>query len=270
VQIDLFGIKKLFIEQGFVVVPIIQLIHKIPLLLSIFDNLIEKVEYLGSKGIVRIHVSDFEDVMTKGTSWGCDHIFSPNLREQDLLDIVSLEPIPSIVRFILGEKIRWTAGHGLWSPKRCDYYLHWHRDTRRDLWIKKNSDPCCHVQVCIALRNESVIRIVPGSHIRNLEEWEYKYIEESDKHSDHPDQIIIHIPAGYAVFFNTYALHRAECLKQNVRRAIHFGFTNVDSNVQEQYRLGKSFDWLSDQNFIDVQSPFLQQCIQEEINWHKK
>jgi hypothetical protein len=260
-------LKQQFIELGFIVIPIPELLHHIPSLLNSFENLISSAENLGSKGLVKIRASNLENVNISGMSWGCDHIFSPELLKQDLLDIASLEPIPFIVRSILGDKVRWTAGHGHWSPKNGDYYLHWHRDTRRNLWKQGVSNSHCHIQVCVALKDESVIWIVPSSHLRNLDEWEYKYIEESDKYSVHPYQIIPKIPAGSALFFNTYLLHRAECSKSNIRRAIHFGFTKVDTNVSESYRLGKNFDWLADKNFFDVQSPFLQKCIQEQIIW---
>ncbi len=264
------NLKHQFINKGFVVVPIPDLLNRIPTLINSFDTVINKAESLGAKGLVKIRKSDLEDMSGSGWSWGCDHIFAPELLNQDLLDIASLEPIPFIVRYILGNRIRWTGGHGHWSPKNYDYYLHWHRDTRPNLWKNAHFEPCSHVQVCVALQKEAVIWLVPGSHLRYLEEWEYKYIEGDDKHNEHPHQIIPEIPAGSALIFNTYTLHRAQCSKNDKRRSIHFGFTKTDNTIQEVYRLGKHFDWLSEQNFINAQSTFLQQCIREQIVWQQK
>jgi hypothetical protein len=255
--------EKQFIEHGYFVTEIPDLLDRIPILISKFENLIINAEYLGSLGHVKIRKSDLELMKGNGWSWGCDHIYSPELRSQELLDLASLEPIPTMIHRILGDRVKWTGGHGHWSPETYDYYLHWHRDTRRHLWRNGNPNSRCHVQVCIALAEESVIRIVPSSHLRDLDSWEYRYIDV-DIHENHPDQLVIKIPAGSALFFNTYTLHRAYCSKNSIRRALHFGFTSADAEI-EPGRVGKCFDWLSDVNFINAQSTFLKKCINEQL-----
>ena len=183
-----------------------------------------------------------------GWSWGCDHIYSPDLREQVLLDFVSMDPIPCLMRRILGDRVRFSGGHGHWSPVSYDYYLHWHRDTRRERWHLGNPDRRSHVQVCLALTDEAVVRVVPGSHLRNLEPWEHGYIS-TNPHGDHPNQLIAYIPAGSALLLNTYSFHRAQCEKETVRRSLHYGFTRVGSE-SEPGRLGKVLEWLCEPAFL--------------------
>lgn len=257
-----------FLKKGFVIIKIKSLENKIPYLLKIYDELIAKAEELGKNGLVKIRKSNNIQVTDYGWSWGCDHIFSPPLYNQELLDIVSLDPLPILIKNILGSKVRFSGGHGHWSPQNYDYYLHWHRDTRRHLWKFGNTDPRAHIQVCIALMDESVIRIVPGSHLRDLSSEEEVFLGEFHHHN-HPNQVIINIPAGHALLFNTYTFHRAQCEKENTRRSLHFGFTRVDSKP-EPGRQGKKQEWMHDKEFINKQTKFLQECIYYQIEEDNK
>ena len=260
---DLEQIEKDFIHLGFAIIAIPEIIQRLPILLNDFETLIHNSESGGLNGQIKIRKSDLVSMTGTGWSWGCDHIFIPQLRQQSLLDLASIGLIPTIIHRILGDRVRWTGGHGHWSPETYDYYLHWHRDTRPEFWDKGNNDPRCHVQVCVALTPESVIRIVPSSHVRDLESWEYRFLKE-EKYGVHPDEVVINLPAGHVLFFNTYTLHRAYCSNSNIRRAIHFGFTRVNS-LPEQGRVGKYFDWLASPEFMNTQSIFLRQCIQEQV-----
>lgn len=262
-NLDLKKIKTDFMQLGYTTIHVPEITKELPKLLTIYENLILTSEHLGIIGDAKIRKSELVGMSGSGWSWGCDHIFSPLLHQQPLLDLVSLHPIPEIIHKILGERVRWTGGHGHWSPKTYDYYLHWHRDTRPHLWYKGNNDPACHIQICMALSSEKVIRIVPKSHMRNITPWEQRFLKE-DKYDNHPYEITIHLEPGDLLFFNTYTLHRAYCSKDNIRRALHFGFTRVNS-IPEDGRLGKSFDWLKNPDFFDKQSTFLQNCINEQV-----
>lgn len=252
-----------FLADGFAVVPIPGVKERLPLALSGFERLIANAERLGRMGQAKVRKSDLVGTEGVGWSWGCDHIYSPALRDQILLDLVSLEPIPSLVRRILGERVRFSGGHGHWSPVSYDYYLHWHRDTRRERWHLGNLDHRAHIQVCIALTEESVVRVVPGSHLRDLEPWEHGFITENP-HGNHPAQVTPIIPAGSALFLNTYTFHRAQCGKDSPRRSLHFGFTRVGS-TPEPGRQGKVLEWLGEPDFLANQSGFLRACIDEQI-----
>lgn len=256
-------VEAQFLAEGFAVVAVPGVRERLHAGLAAFERLIANAENLGRLGQVKIRKSDLVEIDATGWSWGCDHIYSPALREQVLLDLVSLDPIPCLVRRILGERVRFSGGHAHWSPVSYDYYLHWHRDTRRERWHLGNPDPRSHVQVCLALTDEAVVRVVPGSHLRNLEPWEHGYIS-TNPHGDHPNQLIAYIPAGSALFLNTYSFHRAQCQKETVRRSLHYGFTRVGSE-SEPGRQGKVLEWLAEPAFLFNQSEFLRECIEEQI-----
>ena len=256
-------LEEQFLVDGFAVAPIIGVKDRLQAALPAFERLITNAEELGRMGRAKVRKSGFIEMDSIGWSWGCDHIYSPALREQVLLDLVSLSPIPSFVRRILGERVRFSGGHGHWSPASYDYYLHWHRDTRRERWQLGNLDRRSHVQVCLALAEEAVVRIVPASHLRDLEPWEHDYIN-ANPHGEHPHQVIAQVPAGSALFLNTYTFHRAQCRKETPRRSLHFGFTRVGSDP-EPGRHGKVLEWLCDPDFLANQSEFLRKCIKEQI-----
>lgn len=252
-----------FFSAGYLVVPVLNIERRFDVALAAYDRLIANSERLGRLGLAKVRKSNTTLIDGHGWSWGCDHIYSPELREQTLLDLVSLEPIPDLVRSILGPRVRFSGGHGHWSPVTYDYYLHWHRDTRRERWHLANPDPRSHVQVCLALTDEAVVRVIPGSHLRALEPWEHRFITD-EPHGDHPDQTVARIPAGSVLLLNTYTFHRAQCAKETTRRSLHFGFTRVGAEP-EPGRVGKVFEWLGDIAFLATQTMFLRSCIEEQL-----
>lgn len=252
-----------FLTDGFSIIDLPEIHKFIQPALSAFERLINNAEQLGIIGHAKVRKSNNIEPEGKGWSWGCDHIYSPLLREQILLDLASLNPLPEILQRILGDRIRFSGGHGHWSPINYDYYLHWHRDTRRERWHLANLDPRSHVQVCIALKDEEVIRIVPGSHLRDLDSWEYKFIT-TFPHGDHPQQVVVKVPAGSVLLLNTYTFHRAQCQKETHRRCLHYGFSRIGAKP-EPGRQDKFFHWLSDPNFLSKQTNFLKTCINEQI-----
>lgn len=252
-----------FLEQGYTVIPSEHIAPLLPCALAAFDRLIERAEALGLEGRAKVRKSDYAVAEGRGWSWGCDHIYQPDLREQFLLDLVSLPPFPEAIRRILGERVMFSGGHGHWSPLTTDYVLHWHRDTRRHLWYRHNPDPRAHVQLCLALVDEAVVRVVPGSHLRDLEPWEERFLGP-DAHADHPNQRIVSVPAGWALLLNTFTFHRAECPRMIKRRSLHFGFTRVGA-AREPGRQLKALPWMADEEFIKRQTPFLQSAIREQL-----
>jgi hypothetical protein len=253
-----------FLERGYAVVAAEGGVPSLPGALAAYDRLIDRAEDLGLEGKVKIRKSDYARPEGRGWSWGCDHIYHPDLREQALLDLASLPPFPEIIGRILGPRVMFSGGHGHWSPVTTDYVLHWHRDTRRALWAQRNPDPRCHVQLCLALVDEAVVRIVPGSHLRDLEPWEERFITD-DPHGTHQAEETAVVPAGSAVLLNTYTFHRAECLREKIRRSLHFGFTRVGA-APEPGRQLKALPWMADEAFIACQTPFLQAAVREQLS----
>lgn len=257
-----------FLEQGYTTVEIPSLMPVPTRFLKTFDGLIRDAERLGAAGEVKARKSSLVDMQGNGWSWGCDHIFAPALRRQALLDLVNLPPLPEILNAILGPRMRLSGGHGHWSPENYDYFLHWHRDTRPERWRFRNSDPRAHVQVCLALRDERVVRIVPGSHLLDLTEADAQWIVDCP-HERHPREVIPTISAGSALLLNTCTLHRAQCSSQDRRRSLHFGFTRVGA-TPEPGRRPKHFTWMADPKFLEAQSPFIRACLEEQAAFTAK
>lgn len=255
--------ERQFIQQGFTVVPGAISAQELEDCVVEMDALILRAELLGKAGVVKVRKSDRVDMEGAGWSWGCDHIFRPELRAQRLLELVSRPPFPQILERILGPRMRFSGGHGHWSPTRYDYYLHWHRDTRRSAWRSAPADSRAHVQVCLALRAESAVWIVPGSHLRELSLAEWEHVTNTP-HAPLAGQIQPVIPAGAALFLNTQTLHRAQCHRNEPRRSLHFGFTRVGA-ARESGREGHVQHWLRDARFRGSQSTFLRSAIDEQI-----
>jgi hypothetical protein len=265
--VELKTLELQFLERGFAVVPGAISADELAACADAFDSLIAKAEDLGGRGLVRVRRSDRVGIEGRGWSWGCDHVFQPLLCDQRLLNLVGRPPFPELLELILGPRFRFCGGHGHWSPTNYDYYLHWHRDTRRERWWFGNTDPRCHVQLCLALREEGVVRLVPGSHLRDLVDSEAPLVT-SHPHGAHPQEVTPVIPAGSALLLNTYTLHRAQCSRSTPRRALHFGFTRVGA-ATEPGRSGHPQPWLGNPAFFLAQSPFLRLAIQAQLSFEE-
>ena len=143
---DLAKAEQAFLERGYAIVAAQGGVPSLPEALAAYDRLIDRAETLGLEGKVKIRMSDNARPEGRGWSWGCDHIYQPDLCEQALLDLASQPPFPEIIQRILGPRVMFSGGHAHWSPVTSDYVLHWHRDTRRTLWAQRNPDPRCHIQ----------------------------------------------------------------------------------------------------------------------------
>ena len=259
--------EQQFIDEGFVVVTLNISERQRSECLIAYERLIQKAEALGALGQVKTRKSDFATTAGSGWAWGCDHVYAPELREQMLLDIASSSPVPDLVYRILGARVRFSGGHAHWSPQSYDYYLHWHRDTRRDRWPYGNPDCRSHVQVCVAITDESVVHIVPRSHRRDIVDYEQDFFDKTP-HGKHPDEVCPKVAAGQALFLNTFTLHRAQCDYTYLRRSLHFGFTRIGS-APEPGRRGHAQPWLAEPNFMMRQTRFMQNCIAEELHYQQ-
>ena len=94
-----------FLERGYAFVAAQGGIPLLPRALAAYDLLIDRAEALGLEGKVKIRKSDHALLEGRGWSWGCDHIYQPDLREQALLDLASLPPFPEIIQHILGPRV---------------------------------------------------------------------------------------------------------------------------------------------------------------------
>jgi len=253
-----------FLRDGYLVTPVPATQAVLDDVRSTYESLIATAEALGSSGLVKTRKSNRVEASGRGWSWGCDHIHSPELRRQALLEIANMDPIPGLVTSILGPRIRFCGAHGHWSASTYDYYLHWHRDTRRERWGQGNPDTRAHVQVCVALVDEAVVWVVPGSHVRDLMLQEERFIT-THPHAPHPEQVIVSVPAGHALLLNTYTLHRAQCERNCTRRSLHFGFGRVGADA-EPGRAIKVWPWLTEPAFLAEQTPFLRNAILEQVD----
>lgn len=254
-----------YLVDGYCVVKVAKLQHCIDGLREAFDRLVYRAESLGPCGLAATRHSTHQQIVGYGWSWGCDHVFMPELREQSLLDVASFDPIPELVHSIVGQRVRFSAGHAHWTPANYDYKLHWHRDTRRIHWREGNKDRRAHVQVCVALSDESAVTLVPGSHVQDLTSQQLDWFE-AHPFGVHAIQTTPNVPAGSALILNTFALHRAECSKDHRRRSIHFGFSRVDAPCEVE-RPPKIHDWMANPKFQSSQTQFLRKSIQEEVGF---
>jgi hypothetical protein len=100
-----------------------------------------------------------------------------------------------------------------------------------------------------ALYDESCLIIVPKSHNRVRTAQERQITLESPL-GEMPGQLVVHLKAGQAVFYNNNILHRAVYFKDNKRATLHASMgTIIGGSHRAQNILQHGLNWMREERF---------------------
>lgn len=162
---------------------------------------------------------------TEGTNiWGVQHLLHPKLLARDTFaELYFGDSILDVVKELLGlksdsnadDKLVMELFNLLVSPGQSrDFELCWHRDDVRPDVAPENEETQLnekspygrqlHAQYNVALYDDASLVVVPGSHNRVRTETE----RSAEPYAILPDQLIVELKPGDAVFYNSNILHR--------------------------------------------------------------
>lgn len=191
-------------------------------------------------------------------TWGVDDIFNPGLYDQSFGDYLSNTRLLSIVHSILGDELRFWNAHVLWEPLKKSYDLEWHRDGVNMKPMHTNT----HVLFNLALEPETSLIVLPGSHIKQLNDEESGILKD-DKRGDLPAQQIVSCEVGDIVFMNLWILHRGRYALGDKRRVLHF-------NLQPRYEIyggHTSHVWMREEDYLSAMPPIVAKLMKNLIEW---
>ena len=166
--------------------------------------------------------------------WGVQHLLHPEMTVRDTFAALYFsDEVLDVVKELVGlkddpeadDKLVMELFNLLVSPsENKDFELEWHRDDIRPdaspeeeeklLAEKSPNGHQLHAQYNIALFDDASLIVVPGSHKRVRTETE----RNADPYEPNlPDQVVVELKSGDAVFYNSNILHRG------IYRGINYG-----------------------------------------------
>lgn len=157
--------------------------------------------------------------------WGVQHLLHPDMSVRDTFaELYFSDEVLDVVKELVGlkddpqadDKLVMELFNLLVSPsENKDFELEWHRDDVRPdvspedeerlLAEKSPGGSQLHAQYNIALFEDASLIVVPGSHKRIRTETE----RNADPYEpDMPNQLVVELQPGDAVFYNSNILHR--------------------------------------------------------------
>lgn len=246
-----------FIDRGFAIVPGLFNDRDIHRLREALERIVTKVSADPAAYDTRYTAKSDEVV----DIWGVNHIFLPELYEEAIAQVFDNAGLMSVVRAVLGDKLRFWGAHALWSPRIVDYELHWHRDFG-DHYRFDPSGATTHVQFNVCLFDEACFRAVPGSHRRPLTPEEQAEVDAKGL-NPLPGEVVAECRAGDVLFMNAHTLHRGSCQAGLMRRTLHINLQPQDEPTGGH----TSWSFMREEGYLDRMTSTVRSLMQNTIDW---
>jgi hypothetical protein len=158
--------------------------------------------------------------------WGVSNLLDPELDESAFGDYLATPEVLDTARVLLNDRpLRLGLTNMLVSPTNRDFAISWHRDGFDNSWsgdlelehLRRTQD---HTQWNAAIHAESCLRIVPGTHARNITD------AERDVLVNRPfdamlGELRVDLSEGQAVYYNALMLHKGDYPRNQRRLTLH-------------------------------------------------
>jgi hypothetical protein len=167
---------------------------------------------------------------------GIEMVLHPDIIQRDIVNLLNDSSLAKIVKEVLpSEHVKMSLSRYHMTKNIVGFIGDWHRD---GMIGKRES-----LHANIFLFDEKSLEVVPGSHDRELTEFEKNKLDKSAS-CDLKNTKHLSVSAGNILLFNPAILHRG--ISDSFRANIHFRF-EVDSNYQYFYfpnRIGFNKNWV--------------------------
>ncbi|HYF52366.1 MAG TPA: phytanoyl-CoA dioxygenase family protein [Planctomycetota bacterium] len=164
--------------------------------------------------------------------WGVSNLLDPVLEEPVFGEYMATPQVVEVARDLLGEReLRLSLTNMLCNPSKKDFDIAWHRDLgdpkiggEEELKVLREAQ--YGVQWNAALYDESCLRIVPGSHIRNMTDAERDVMLNRPR-DPMPGEMIVDLKAGQTVYYNALIIHRGVYPCGQRRETLHANLSSM-------------------------------------------
>jgi len=174
------------------------------------------------------HCPDGEDI------WGVSSLLHPDVNESVFAEYLASEHVLDVARQLLDDnELRLGLTNMLINPARQDYAIAWHRDSGDPTLTGEDelaylNDLMHGVQWNAALYDEACLRIVPGSHKRNITDAERDVLLNHPLDAM-PGELRVELKAGQTVYYNAMLLHKGDYPTATRRVTLHANFVRLNA-----------------------------------------
>lgn len=218
--------KREFRDRGYVIVE------------GIAPDLLEPLRDAAGRTVEKARRGDWPHVRATPELdiWGVSSLLNPELDEPVFADYLAAPQVLDVSRALLGDdELRLGLTNMLINPARNDYAIAWHRDagdprsTGPDELAALNEKQF-GIQWNAALYEESCLRIVPGSHRRNVTDAE-RDVLLNHAMDPMPGELRVRLEPGQAVYYNAMLLHKGDYPASQRRQTLHANFVSMAEQV---------------------------------------
>jgi len=201
-----------------------------------------------------------DEVSTNGI-WGVQHLLHPAMPEADRTIFAEsyfgdtmVNAVTALLQCSKNDLVMELYNMLVCPP--IDFVLRWHRDdigpnVSPEAELERLNEPLLHAQWNLALRPDSSLIVVPGSHKRARTDMERNANPYED---DMPGQKIVKMEPGDIVFYNNNILHRGVYDSKAERMTLHgtMGLTGADPARARNILQHGIGEWAAQCDFSDL------------------
>lgn len=238
-QDEALTLRQRLDRDGFVVIPSALTPEQLTSLRALSQNITD-IARKGGWPYIRTLPKQFPPWGTSVENgiWGVQHLMHPDMPGREAFTASYFtDSIVDTVRALLegaqDEDLILELYNLLIRPDH-DFELRWHRDdigpdATAEQELERLNKPGWHAQWNLALYDDSSLIVVPGTHARARTEAE----RAADPFEQNmPGQMIVHMKAGDAVFYNNNILHRGAYKSTIERMTLHGSIGHVKGSAQ--------------------------------------
>ncbi|KAI6108697.1 hypothetical protein EDD16DRAFT_1618420 [Pisolithus croceorrhizus] len=254
------GIKEMYDEQGYVIVPGLVTPEHFTSLRKACERVITKTR----SGVWPHRRTVGRQFPPYGNdnpdSWGVQHVMHPDLGEPIFAEWYTSEGLLAAAMELLQckeDELQMELFNLLINPLHHDFALRWHRDD-----VKEDATADEEVQALSAwkygifdsaLYEDSCLYIVPGSHRvpRTAEQRTLSITQDPPKNPlDMPGAVQVTLRPGETVFYNSNLLHCATYDSKKPRCTLHACIGDVrGGSTRARNVLQHGLQWMTEDNF---------------------
>jgi hypothetical protein len=218
--------KKQFVEQGYVIVQ------------GIAPELMDAVLAAADRTAEKAYRKEWLHARPspEGDVWGVSSLLNPELHEPIFAEYLACPQVLEVAFDLMGTReLRLSLTNMLINPQKTPYQIPWHRDAgdpkdtgEAELAVLRLRQT--GIQWNCALTRESCLRIVPGSHRRNMTDAE-RDVLFNHPFDPMPNELRVDLQPGMAVYYNAMLLHKGDYPADVKRRTLHANFVTMDEPV---------------------------------------
>ncbi|MSP11993.1 MAG: hypothetical protein EXR62_03430 [Chloroflexi bacterium] len=201
--------------------------------------------------------------------------FRPGIDDQAFLDYMASDKLLGTMQDLIGPNLVWNALFCLLGAyRRGNWARVWHRDG-----MNRYNSPEEEVAIlmqrqlhaqwnCALYEGDNCLQVIPGSHRRPITAQEVLILRQ-DPNADLPNQVVVELQVGEAVYYNHLLIHRG-VYKEGLRRETLHGHIMAVEQPWETIHVARGAEYMLEAGYLESVSPHLRPMFENTIAYMHK